>query len=83
MLLIALAGSNTNAQNFFLTNGKTLGKEEVSGTKNSSENNDSLQTYDAQEVPKRNVYSTYGEIAIMTLDCGLSRKSQDSKRGLE
>jgi hypothetical protein len=34
--------STTNAQNFFLTNGKTLGEEEVSGSKNSSENNDSL-----------------------------------------
>ncbi len=42
MLLIALAGSNTNAQNFFLTNGKTLGEEEFSGSKNSSENNDGL-----------------------------------------
>jgi len=42
MLLIALAVSNTNAQNFFLTNGKTLGEEEFSGSKNSSENNDCL-----------------------------------------
>jgi hypothetical protein len=42
MLLIALAGSNTNAQNFFLTNGKTLGEEDVSGSKNSSEKNDNL-----------------------------------------
>jgi hypothetical protein len=42
MLLIALAGSITNAQNFFLTNGKSLGEEKGSGSKNSSENNDSL-----------------------------------------
>jgi len=42
MLLIDLARNNTNAHNFFLTNGKTLGEEEFSGTKNSSENNDSL-----------------------------------------
>ena len=41
------------------------------------------KTYEVQEAPKRNAYFTVSEIAIMTLDCGLSRKSQDSKRGLE
>ena len=41
------------------------------------------KTYEVQEAPKRNAYFTVSEIAIMTLDCGLSKKSQDSKRGLE